>query len=243
MSYDYVIAFGGSHVAGCELITGSNDWDETKKLSFPNTLANKLNVPCINVSWPGGSNDRSLRLLPELLLSHKNSLVLFGHTIYDRTEFFTLDNSLPQNQEDGYYALGIGWAQVKTNARHQYLNKLYYTEFYEDPSNYNRYKLYNTILSVQLICDKFAKNYMQFFQDDSILLSPVYQKDVYEAIDKSKIHQFDFANDNISWENNNEGFGSLVHWAKMKNYEFCTGGHIGQEAHNNFALELYRKFK
>jgi hypothetical protein len=238
MKYDYILAFGGSHTAGCELIPDSVDWDETKLLSFPNTLAKKLNIPCINYAWPGGSNDRSLRLLPEALLTHPNSLVLFGYVTFVRTEFFTLDKTMPQDK-DGYIGIGPGWSQIKTYEKHQRLNKLYYSEFYEDETNFNRYKQFNTMLSVQLLCQQYAKNYFQFFQDNTILFPPDYQQSVYDAIDKKHIYQFDFANDNISWKNNNSGFGSLTNWAKNKKYPFCPGSHIGQEAHDNFALELY----
>ena len=41
MRYNYVLAFGDSTTAGCELIKDSEDWDATKLLSFPNQLANK----------------------------------------------------------------------------------------------------------------------------------------------------------------------------------------------------------
>ena len=41
MKIQSVIAFGDSTTAGCELIDGSEEWAETKKLSFANTLAAK----------------------------------------------------------------------------------------------------------------------------------------------------------------------------------------------------------
>jgi hypothetical protein len=70
-------------------------------------------------------------------------------------------------------------------------------------------------------------------------LSPDYQAKVHNALDKTKIFSFNFANDNIAWKSNNEGFGSLNHWAAESGYSFCPGGHIGQTAHTNFASELY----
>jgi len=239
LTYDYVLAFGDSTTAGCELIPNSEDWDSTKLLSFPNQLANKLNIPCINFAWPGGSNDRSLRLLPEALLTYPNSLVLFTYTSFDRTEFFALNNSFPQVKREGYTGLGICWNIVQTVPQHQELNKLYLKYFFEDTSNHNRYKSYNMLLTVELLCKQYSANFLQIFLYDSLLLTPDYQKSVYEAIDQSHIYKFDFANDNITWRLNNNGFGSLAHWAKSKKYSFCPGGHIGQQAHDSFAMELY----
>lgn len=240
MNYHSVLAFGDSTTAGCELIKDSIDWGETKKLSFPNQIANHLNIPCYNYAWPGGSNDRSLRLLPEALIEHPNSLVLFTYTSFDRTEIFTTVDYMPQVKNEGYTGLGACWSCVNTHNDHQKLNDLYLRNFYENPDSFNRYKLYNTMLMVQLLCEKYSQNYLQIFLYNHIFLSPDYQESVFSQIDKSHIYQFDFANDKISWRENNEGFGSLVLWAKVKKYPFCPGGHIGQEAHNNFAKELIK---
>lgn len=241
MTYNYVLAFGDSTTAGCELILNSEDWEQTKLLSFPNQLANKLGIPCINYAWPGGSNDRSLRLLPEALLTYPNSLVLFTYTSFDRTEFFTLDNSLPQVKNEGYAGLGICWNHIATSKHHQDLNNLYFNKFFQIPDNHNRYKMYNTLLMVQVLCQLYAKNFFQIFLYNNTILPPDYQQEIYNKIDKGKIYQFDFANDNANWKSNNQGFGSLQHWAIEKKYPFCPGGHIGQVAHDNFALELYNK--
>lgn len=239
MTYKHILAFGDSTTAGCELIENSVDWDSTKKLSFPNQLANKLNIPCINFAWPGGSNDRSLRLLPESLLTYPDSLVLFTYTSFDRTEFFTLD--LEMQQDNRHAGFGTCWTKVKSSVRHQELNTQYLKNFYYDPNKYNRYRTYNMLLMVQLLCQQYAKNYLQIFLYDKLILSPTYQKVVYDKIDTDHIFTFDFASENIHWENNNHGFGSLSHWAKNKHHKFCPGGHIGQTAHDAFANELYNK--
>jgi len=239
LKYEQILALGDSTTAGCELIKDSIDWDSTKLLSFPNTLAKKLNIPCINLAWPGGSNDRSLRLLPEALLRYPNSLVLFTYTSFDRTEFFTTDESLPQVKTEGYTALGINWAIVPTIPKHKELNKLYLKHFFEETVLHNRYKSYNMMITVDLLCKTFSKNYLQIFLYDDLIHAPTYQKSVYKAIDQSHVYKFDFANDNITWRLNNNGFGSLAHWAKSKKYSFCPGGHIGQQAHDSFAMELY----
>jgi len=237
MTYKNVLAFGDSTTAGCELANTVN-WEETKKLSFPNQLADMLGVPCYNYSWPGGSNDRSLRLLPEALLSYPDSLVLFTYTSFDRTEFFTKDPTLPQSA-DGYSGLGTCWLKVQSSKFHQALNNTYLKDFYTDTDPYNRYKVYNMMLMVQLLCKSYAKNFVHIFLYNRLLLSPVYQESVYKELDTKHIHQFDFAQENVHWDSNNEGYGSLNYWARMKKYPFCPGGHIGQLAHDNFAKRLY----
>lgn len=187
MTYSHVLAFGDSTTAGCELIQNSTDWDATKLLSFPNQLACKLRVPCINYAWPGGSNDRSLRLLPEALIMYPDSLVLFTYTSFDRTECFTLDGSMPQVTHEGYTGLGINWTKVKTIPTHSELNKLYLKHFFQDTEPYNRYKSYNMMLVVDLLCKTFSKNYLQIFLYNNLLGAPDYQKSVYDTIDKSYI--------------------------------------------------------
>jgi hypothetical protein len=236
MTYSCVLAFGDSTTAGCELIPNSVEWEDTKKLSFPNSLANHLGIECINYAWPGGSNDRSLRLLPEALLTHPNSLVLFTYTNFDRTEIFVDNPDYPQ--EGGYTGLGSCWSVIKTINEHKRINELYLRDFYTDTSAHNRYKSYNMMLQVQLLCERYAKNYMQIFLYDGLLLPPDYQQQVFGAVDKKHIYKFDYAT-NVHWKRNNEGFGSLQNWAKHKQYPSCPGGHIGQEAHNNFAMEVY----
>lgn len=240
MTYSKVLVFGDSTSAGCELIPGSEDWEETKQLSFGNQLANKLGIQCINYSWPGGSNDRSLRLLPSALLENPNSLVLFAYTSFDRSETFTLDPALPQVQSEGYTGLGACWTIVETNKQHQSLNKLYLQHFCEDARRHNRYKEYNTLLTVQLLCQTYAKNFFHIFLYNNLILPPDFQEPVFNAIDKKHVYQFDHAQA-ISWQENNVGFGSLNNWASANRYPFCPGGHIGQVAHDQFATELYNK--
>jgi hypothetical protein len=235
--FDSILAFGDSTTAGFELIADCMDWDKTKELSFPNQLANKFSVPCYNYAWPGGSNDRSFRLLPEKLLEHKNSLVLFTYTMFDRTEFF-LSNFNGPDCKDQYRPVGVNWSLADTSEEHQKFNRLYLKYFYESRYNFNNYKEYNMILNVQLICEQFANNYLQIFLYPKLINPPVFQKNIFDTINKSHLYRFDTAHD-FSWETNNEGFGNLQDWARWHNYEFCPGKHIGQEAHDNFANTLY----
>ena len=241
MKIQSVIAFGDSTTAGCELIDGSEEWAETKKLSFANTLAAKMSVPCFNYSWPGGSNDRSLRLLPEKILQHPNSLVLFCYTNFDRSEFFMSKKNSKLNDPDSgdqYSPVGINWLHVETDKEHYQLNTLYLKNCYSSRIGYNNYKEYNSLLTVQLFCEKFASCYLQIFLYPNLIFSPDFQSTVFDAIDKAHIYQFDTAND-FPWRTNNEGFGNLQDWAKWHNYQMCPGGHIGQEAHDKFASDLH----
>jgi len=247
MTYDYVLAFGDSTVAGAELILNSTDWEKTKLLTFSNQLANKLDVRCINYGFPGGSNDRSLRLLPEALLSYPNSLVLFAHTTDDRTEFFTNDKNLPRTQVSGkdigdtpivenYVGYGNCFANLRkmVGPKHHDLNTTYLRDFLDFSDHHNRYKLYNRFLSVQLLCQNYAADFVQIclYPSRYAPYDLAFQQVIYDKIDKNKFYNFD-----------NQLTGDLQTWAKNKNYAFCPGGHIGQEAHDNFALELYRKVK
>ena len=240
MIYQQVLAFGDSTTAGCELIPGSEDWEATKELSFPNQLAKKLSIPCVNYAWPGGSNDRSLRLLPEALLQYPNSLVIFTYTSFDRTETFTLESDLPQVRKEGYTGLGACWSIVKTNTKHQQLNRLYLENFCTDASKHNRYREYNMMLTVQLLCKAYAANYFQIFLYNQTIDPPDFQQEVFEQLDSKHIFQFDHSQ-SISWRENNVGYGSLNNWAAKQGYKFCPGGHIGQQAHDQFTLELYNK--
>lgn len=243
--YNSILAFGDSTTAGCELILGSVDWKATKKLSFSNILADKLGIPCYNYAWPGGSNDRSLRLLPEIILEHPNSLVLFTYTSFDRTEFFipnlTTNNDIPDSG-DQYCPIGINWVRVNTHQRHKDLNTWYLENLHHSRTGFNNYKEYNMLLTVQLICEKYAANYLQIFLYPGLINPPNFQSSIFKAIDKNRIYKFDTAND-FHWTDNNNGFGNLSQWASWHKYEFCPGGHIGQRAHHAFATELHQKIK
>ena len=99
--FESVLAFGDSHVAGCELankysledyLSGSITIEQAdasgKELAFPKLVAEHLNVPCYNYAMSGGSNPRSLRLLIQAVQTHPHSLVLFSYTSTDRSEMY-----------------------------------------------------------------------------------------------------------------------------------------------------------
>lgn len=126
-----ILAFGDSHVAGCELssVHSLEDYlqgkisledadNEGKKFSFPQILANQLNVPCENYALTGSSNDRSLRKLVEKIES--NCLVIFGYTSPDRTEFYYPDDGLFLGRDnDNFIQAGVQWTGMIQNATRQ----------------------------------------------------------------------------------------------------------------------------
>ncbi|CAB4133679.1 hypothetical protein UFOVP257_401 [uncultured Caudovirales phage] len=270
MKYDYVLSFGDSTVAGTELIFQQTptflkerllplkhnldirkdadiqeDQLKEKELSFSNTLAKKFGIPCINFAIPAGSNDRNLRLLPEALLKYPNSLVLFNYSYADRSELFMPDSpAFFHTDSDDYIQLTPSFINGPSfdigSKKYQELIKTWITDFYNIPDNYNRFKTYNMLLTVELLCKHYAKNFTQIFLYDRILLEPNFQKETYSTIDKNYIFKFDIP-DIPSLQNKN--FGSLQRWAETNKYPTCAGGHIGQKAHDEFANLLYDYFK
>lgn len=243
MTFDTILCFGDSTAAGMDLIPECVDWEQTKKLSFAQKLADKLNINCINYAFPCYSNDRSLRLLPESVLKFPNSLVLFNYTSFNRTEVFTTNPRMPQIVEESYVPLGLNYVNNEANIEHKTLNDIYIKYFYEDTEPFNRYRTYNMLFTVQTICEKYAKNYFQIFLYDDLIHAPDYQKEIYDAIDKSHIIKFDFSHEGISNKHNNEGFGSLTHLNKMKGWPTGVTHHVMQQAHDELAEILYNLVK
>lgn len=119
MRYSQVLAFGCSHVAGCELAAYRRqswpDYDsECKPQSFSNLLADRMGLPCHNWAMSGGSNDRSLRILcRELALNPKPSLIVFGYTYTDRRECWWPDpGTWPARDSDLFLQLGSQWLDM-----------------------------------------------------------------------------------------------------------------------------------
>jgi len=121
--FQSVLAFGDSHVAGCELsdsysleqylngtVTLESADDAGKEFAFPQLVANSLKLPCYNYALTGGSNARSIRLLTKAVQEHPNSLVLFGYTCTDRSEFYYPDPGLFLGRDkDNFIQVGMQW--------------------------------------------------------------------------------------------------------------------------------------
>lgn len=238
--FDSILAFGDSFVAGAELDGPTSS--SVKDQAFPAILGRMLDVPVYNFGWSGGSNQRSLRIMPEILLQHPNSLVLFFYTDHARSEYFRPDlpDHLPQDPT-GYSPLGPAWDHDSIDMICRKLNRLYYANFYHDTSEYNNYREYNSLLNVQLICEQFAKDYVQIFGFPNSANEKIpAQQLVFEAVDKSKILKF--PGDIWSEEGWNLGFGNLIEWVRQSGFPVGYA-HMLHEGHEALARLILQHLK
>lgn len=217
--FNSVLAFGDSHVAGCELaghgglddyINGNLTLEELdapgKELAFPKIVADRLGVPCYNYSMSGGSNDRSLRLLVNAVQEHPNSLVLFGYTCTDRTEFFYPDegNFLGRDQ-NSFIQVGLQWeGKVKGKMTHP-INDLFIEKFLRPHSN-----LKELMFIVDNICTMWATEFLHL---------PLFPEELPEA-------------DNVFTF---EGLGNYLDWCKEKKFNQLPFYHYDIKAHEKLA--------
>lgn len=153
-NYEKILAFGDSHVAGCELSTeislaeylaGNISLEDAdlpgKKLAFPNRMSQILDIPCENYSLTGGSNQRSIRKLLDTV--QENCLIVFGYTDSNRTEFYYPDDGLFLGRDDDMYIqTGIQWKGLiqsvyKDTKMHHPLNDLYLEKIHRMHDNIN----------------------------------------------------------------------------------------------------------
>jgi lysophospholipase L1-like esterase len=230
-----IIAFGCSHTAGCELANikmsdyfqnhnsiSIND-DITKKYAYPNKLAQMLNVPCYNYAMSAGSNDRSLRLLPKAILSHPQSLVLFGWTNPFRKEFFVPESNFFAQDSDNFIQVGIHLYDLpsyyknllyKNNKVHP-INKIFVEKIAYPYNNLNNNSFY-----VESICKLYAENYyhLLFFPEDKL---PTDLR-----------NKFDFEGDN-----------NFLDWCQSRKFNYFEGNHFEEKAHTELANLLYEDLK
>lgn len=172
--FSCVLAFGDSHVAGCELsdansleqyLNGHISIEEAdaqgKLLAFPNIVAKKLNIPCFNYAMTGGSNTRSLRLLTRAVQEHVNALVLFGYTCTDRTEFYYPDSGLFLGRDqDNFIQVGMQWQGmidtfVKSSSMRHPINNTYIKQILRPYNN-----LPELMFCVDNICTGYALDFV-----------------------------------------------------------------------------------
>jgi hypothetical protein len=138
INFESVLAFGDSNVAGCELAGGLEKFrtrayktgkvlieevDAPGKLfAFPQMVADHFNIPCYNYAMTGSSNDRNLRLLSQAVQEHPNSLVLFGYTWTDRTEFYYPEGGIGCDRDNFFQA---GPDNFDTHMNRKYLEILH----------------------------------------------------------------------------------------------------------------------
>jgi hypothetical protein len=222
--YQSVLAFGDSHVAGCELsadtylyLTGNVTLEHAdaagKLLAFPQIVADKLNVPCYNYALSGGSNDRSMRLLVQAVQEHPDSLVLFGYTCTDRTEFYYPDKgNFLGRDKDNFVQVGLPWKDfTKDVPLEHHINDIYIEKILRPYNNLDQ-----TIFLVDAVCSLHAK------------------KVVHLPLTSEKITRtdkmFDF-----------EKCNSYVEWCTQKKFKQLPYLHYDQDAHKELAKLILEK--
>jgi hypothetical protein len=231
--FNSVLAFGDSHVAGCELseisglvkyLKGDVTLEEAdapgKKLAFPQIVADRLDVPCYNYSISGGSNTRSLRLLVKAIQEHPNSLVLFGYTSTDRTEFYYPKDGLYLGRDnDNFIQVGMQWygeiakliksTKMKHPVNDLFVNNLLYP--------------YNNINELMFIVDNLC----------TLNASKVFHLPLFpEEIKVDDVDLFSF-----------EGYTNYVEWCENKKFKQLPMLHYSQDAHNALAELIIKDLK
>ncbi len=231
MKYKQILAFGDSVVFGDEL-TKSFCPQQQNQLAFPGVLGELLDIPVINCAMIGGSNVRSLRVLPEMLLAYPNSLVLFCYTSFDRSEFYlpTADQSIPNDQF--HVPLGINFTHANAGKEHQFYNETYLKYFCHPVHEKFNWREYNALFTVQTFCEHYAADYRQIFlYGDMIFNHSLEQSVILEHVDREKIIQFGNFHDNL-------GKGSVYSWLRQQHANFCPGGHPDKDAHQQIAKHI-----
>jgi hypothetical protein len=217
--FQSVLAFGDSHVAGCELsdqytfedytsgkITLEEADDSGKKLAFPQLVADKLKVPCYNYAMTGGSNARSIRLLTQALQAHTNSLVLFGYTCTDRTEFYYPDaGNYIGRDKDNYIQVGMQWRGKVAGKMIHPINELYVDKMLRPKNN-----LAELMFIVDNLCTGWATDFLHI---------PLFSENIPRVENR-----FNF-----------EGHENYVDWCIANEFKQLPFYHYGQEAHNKLA--------
>jgi hypothetical protein len=227
-----VLAFGDSHVAGCEILgsqlvkeylTGNTPLEEmdsqTKPFSFPNQLADMLEIPCYNYALSGGSNERSLRLLPQALLDHPDSLVLFCYTEPHRKELYYPDTgNFYARDADNYIQLGIQWSglQFQYNRKTHPINKY----FVEHMLRINDSGVGTIMFYVDQACQQLASEYFHIFEFNDIYYPNI-------AVNTAKILNLE--------SSANSGFGDFNSWCLTQGFKQMPLNHYNTYAHTKFA--------
>lgn len=127
-----VLAFGDSTTSGLELHYPLNVFKSRayikekvsieeldtpgKLLTYPQKVADKLNVPCYNFAMSGGSNPRSIRLLVKALQQYPDSLVLFSWGRPDLVEIYCPEGGIGCDS-DNYLQAGTGNFDSEMNSK------------------------------------------------------------------------------------------------------------------------------
>lgn len=222
--FESVLAFGDSHVAGCELAGygGLNDYAAGKltleeldapgkEFAFPKLVADKLNLPCYNFAMTGGSNSRSLRLLIDAVQKHPNSLVLFGYTCTDREEFYYPDKgTFLGRDKDNFIQVGMQWEGAIKGVLHHPINDIYIKEVLRPYNN-----LKDLMFIVDNICTLYSKDFIHL---------PMFPE---ELPDVDNLFQF-------------EGHKNYLDWCRVKEFTQMPYLHYYRDAHRALANQIIK---
>jgi hypothetical protein len=218
--FESVLAFGDSHVAGYELSDDVSLLDYTsgkitieqadsagKQFSFSQIVADAFKIPCHNYAMSGGSNLRSIRLLTQAVQQYPKSLVLFGYTCTDRTEFYYPDkgNFLGRDKDD-FIQVGLQWETdiKKSNLKHP-INDIYLNHMLRPYNNLDQ-----MIFIVNNICANHAARFLHI---------PLFPE------------EFQMVGNTINFE----GWGNYLDWCKVRKFAQQPHGHYGRDAHKALA--------
>ena len=198
INFESVLAFGDSNVAGCELAGGLEkfrtrayktgavsieDVDAPGKLfAFPQIVANRFKIPCYNYAMTGSSNFRNIRLLTEAVQEHPNSLVLFGYTWTERTEFYYPNGGIGCDRDNFFQA---GPDNFDTHMNRKYLEILH---------------PYDNLKTMMFLVDSVCRSHAKYF-----LHLPLFNhKNLAQIPDMSNLIDFRPSNNYENWaiENN-----------------------------------------
>jgi hypothetical protein len=224
-----VLAFGDSHVAGCELSlkvrysfedysSGKITIEEAdsigKEYAFPKIVADELNVPCYNYAMTGGSNDRSIRCLIKAVQEHPNSLVLFGYTAADRKEFFYPDEGhFLGRDKDNFIQVGLQWEGKVKGAMYHPINDLFIHKIMRPYNN-----LSDLMFLVDNLCAGWASDFFH------IPLFPEVIPNVNNLLDF-------------------EGHTNYIDWCKFRGFKQMPFLHYDQEAHTELAKLILKEIQ
>jgi hypothetical protein len=198
-----LIAFGSSPIMGKNPLFPS-----LTTTTYPNVIANKLNLKFKLLARPGPSNSRITRTI--LHTDLQNALALVSWTSSARCEFRTEN----------------GWKSVSIIKHHQSSAVGFEKSWYEGPGKWE-YTSVSTTLKEILLAQTFlnSKNvpYVFLFDNNEIVKSFLYQnpdsylKSIIDLIDWKKFVLFD-----------GQGFAP---WCRDNGYAGFKGNHFNDDAH------------
>jgi hypothetical protein len=213
--YDSILVFGDSHLDGLELDVSPV---ARKEKTWPAIVGKRLGIAVHNFALRGGSNDRSLRMLPSKLLQFRNSLVIYGITHFNRQEIF--------QKGKGYVPVGVCWTQNDLY-EHRDVNDHFMSYMLPntlDEMEDNNLRVLNHLLQVQALCKCYAADHM---------LMPLFNLELIEG----KQQQLLVAIENLYQFPNST---SWMNWCNRN--DFPRGSmHYLQPAHDAFAEIIYEE--